>query len=326
MGETGGPTDEVERPPDVPPDATLVAVVPRRLTASSDPAQGEDVLARHPTLATAAKIGLDWAALSARARVDEMSAHFAGIEQERFYRIRRYQAMTGEKLVMACTTGIEAQLWTQQREARDHNTEHEMAHRAVTELQAYFLMAAGHDLANITGRVLALDPALRVHLLERLGTGFPVGGTGYNDYLSLNTGCAQAMRKVAKTSSYATLKLMPEAISRLVVDSQWTAMTDGRHGDFHRERTTSHGTVVLPERAWESAEGGSTLYIGGPETSAAAENLALERAGACMAALAVLTEQMKVLGAQVNAVLDEFCAVHAATAKGWLKRNVNPAE
>jgi hypothetical protein len=70
-----------------------------------------------------------------------------------------------------------------------------MAHRAVTELQAYYLMAAGHDLANITGRVLALDPALRVHLRKLLGTGFPVGRTGFHDYISLNISCARAMRR-----------------------------------------------------------------------------------------------------------------------------------
>ena len=249
---------------------------------------------------------MGWAGFGARARVDEMSAAYGGIEQERFYRIRRYQGMTGEKLIMACTTGVEAQLWRRRREGQCHNTEHEMAHRAVTELQAYFLMATGHDLANITGRVLALDPALRVRLLERLGTGFPVGATGFNDYVSLNAGCAQSMRKVSKASSYTTLKTAPDAISQLVVDTAWRAMTDGRHGEFHRERSPSHGSLVLPERAWELRDGVRTFYINGPETSAAAENLALERADACMDALKVLTVQMRSLGEVIDAVLEEF--------------------
>src|SRR5207247_9011103 len=41
----------------------------------------------------------------------------------------------------------------------------EMAQRALAELESYYVIGVGHALANMTGRVLALDPGLHQHLV-----------------------------------------------------------------------------------------------------------------------------------------------------------------
>lgn len=45
-----------------------------------------------------------------------------------------------------------------------------MCQRAMAELTAYFLLAAGHALVNITARTLAMEDDLRPYLLDRVGT------------------------------------------------------------------------------------------------------------------------------------------------------------
>jgi hypothetical protein len=287
-------------------EAQVGEVVPFRLTASSDARDGREVLATHSTLSAARAVALEWTGLSGTARIQESLASVAGLEYDRFYLLRRYQSMTGEKLALACTTGVEAELWRRAREGQKHSTEHEMAHRAVIELQAYFLLSAGHDLANITARALALDEALRVDLLEKVGSGFPVGGSSPENYIALNRDTIRGLCRVGRKSAYKSLKGMPEAVSRLFVNSAWARMTEGRHEEFHRERLPSHGSLVLSERAWVTHEGEPTLYIGFPETSTASEGLAQARGEVCMNALAVLANQMRTLGKQIDEALLEF--------------------
>jgi hypothetical protein len=293
-------------PSDTSADAQGVEGLPSRLTASSDARAGQEIRAKHPTLVAARAVALEWTRLSEIARRQESLAVIAGLEYDRFYSLRRYQSMTGEKLIMACTTAVEAELWKREREGQEHSTQHELAHRAVAELQTHFLLSTGHDLANITARALALDQSLHVVLLEKVGSGFPVGGTGPDNYIALNRDSVRALCKVARRSTYESLKDMPAALSLLLVDSAWTRMTEARHGEFHRERPSSHGSLILPERAWVTHEGEPTLYIGFPETSAASEGVAQDRSEVCMKALAILANQMETLGKRIDEALEEF--------------------
>ena len=78
-----------------------------------------------------------------------------------------------------------------------------MAQRALAELESYYVIGVGHALANMTGRVLALDSGLKPHLAVAKGieTTFTPLSDARGDWLSMNSRVAHALQKVARESS-----------------------------------------------------------------------------------------------------------------------------
>src|SRR6266487_544464 len=85
----------------------------------------------------------------------------------------------GERLALALAAVTEAELWSIYRQdvpseirqldemmKRAVKAGNEMAHRAMAELAAYYLLATGHVLANVTARALALDSELHPILFD----------------------------------------------------------------------------------------------------------------------------------------------------------------
>ncbi len=76
-------------------------------------------------------------------------------------------AGAGEQFALACTADheFEQSLIAEVSSASPvERVAAEMAKRALAELEAHFVIAAGHALANVTGRALALDADVRHRL------------------------------------------------------------------------------------------------------------------------------------------------------------------
>ena len=134
----------------------LAAVVPWRLCSGVSQAFSADLL---PCIN-----------LSKRWQFRGMLAEFwelASREKDRLYELAGYMAGAGEQLGLACLADHEFSLWSSadQSSAEPHEiVATEMAQRALAELESYYVIGVGHALANMTGRILALDPALKPHL------------------------------------------------------------------------------------------------------------------------------------------------------------------
>jgi hypothetical protein len=110
--------------------------------------------------------------LSKRWQFRGMLAEFwelASREKDRLYELAGYVAGAGEQLGLACLADHEFSLWSsvELSSAGPHEiVAAEMARRALAELESYYVIGVGHALANMTGRVLALDPDLKPHLVS----------------------------------------------------------------------------------------------------------------------------------------------------------------
>ncbi|HUY45212.1 MAG TPA: hypothetical protein VMV92_05755 [Streptosporangiaceae bacterium] len=129
----------------------------------------------------------------------------AGREKDRLYELAGYMAGAGEQLGLACLADHEFSQWTSAdlSSAQPHEkVAAEMAERALAELESYYVIGVGHALANLTGRVLALDPGLQQHLAaaKYIKTTFQPLSDAREDWLSMNSNVARALQKVAAKS------------------------------------------------------------------------------------------------------------------------------
>lgn len=234
----------------------VAGIVPLVLCVPFDPAAVRPVIERIPDLKRAADAAAAWQAYGAGSTWSEVWGSVHGLPRDRMAELRRYQAAAGEKLALACTTGVQAALWLHERADEDPvDPAREMAHRAVAEMQAYFLLSAGHDLVNITARILALDTDLHAALRDAAGSSFEPGSTERAAYLSLNKYDVADLAKAARGAArWPTLRDVVEPVRTLLGNAAWARMAADRDIVFHRQRTPSGGKAQDPGGGWEEAD------------------------------------------------------------------------
>ena len=164
----------------------------------------------------------------------------------------------------------------------------ELIRRGWAEHVMHWTMAAGHMLQNVVGRVTALDPTVRPHLVERqdatsetsrskaLGTAFPHESDAQPDWPTFNKRNANYVRRAAAASSVPEVVAAGELLHRGAVDPRWVAMSELRGEAFHRWRAQTAGVATTNRRATRIVgddgllPGGVVPDVRGPEGSAKA--------------------------------------------------------
>ena len=290
-------------------------VVPLRLTVPGDDVGGGRLLDEEGDLAEARATALDWQHAAVHTDVREASAVFCDLERGRMYHLIRYVAAAGEKLALACTAAVECALWVERRAApptlapKHEEGSWELAHRAVAELHTHYLLGAGHDLINMTARVLALDSELGVPLRAKFKSTFQVNVDGRSEYLPINKLKANALGEVASLTGSDLLKRVTEPVCRLVKDPSWESMLDIRNEHFHRVRPQSHGTRGLgPQDPWEDDGDDITITVGLPMIYREAEGLAAKMTQVNRMAQQALVAAMKNFWATFDPAVEALMA------------------
>lgn len=164
----------------------------------------------------------------------------------------------------------------------------ELVRRAWAEHVIHWTMAAGHMLLNVAGRAVALNPAVRPHLLERQGaksensrrkalrTEFPHESEANDDWPTFSKTNANYLKRSAAESVVPAVAAVGELVHRVAIDERWITMTDLRNEAFHRWRAQTLGVSTMARRATRVVgddgllPGGRLPDVGGPEGSAKA--------------------------------------------------------
>lgn len=190
----------------------------------------------------------------------------AGREKDRLYELAGYMAGAGEQLGLACLADHEFSLWesVDLSSAQSHEkVAAEMARRALAELESYYVIGVGHALANMTGRVLALDPDLKQHLAaaKYIETTFTPLSGARQDWLSMNSKVARALQKVAAKSAMPSFVHLADPAAELAGGDKWRALDEVRGEHFHRWRSQSIGMTGAPKSSPWSPDS-STMSVG----------------------------------------------------------------
>lgn len=299
-GDSGGDGDEF-------PDAHwLAGLVPRRLgpgLTMAIPAGSLPVL----------RLALGLQTLGARAHLWEA----AGGEENRMYEIAGCLAGMGEQLGLACTVERDYVGWETLDLDGDEAIEAEMAKRALAEVVAHYILAAGHGLTNVTGRSVALDHNLHELLQKQCKTSFPPLSDKREDWLSANRGMAKKLRCVARTSGIAEIRTVADPIAEMTGSNAWDDLIDGRGADFHRWRVQTAGIAGAAKRSpWQHREGVRTMELAfGQVLSADNEaRLAAETMAMAIAARAQLVAGIEAFMPMFQGAVG---ATTAMTLVGW---------
>jgi hypothetical protein len=293
----------------------LSGVSPGRLAAPTPLEEVRGVLQQDWWIAAQA-VALDWQAISVWADFWEFLA--PRVQYGRGRELAGLIADGGERLALALASVTEAELWHIYRqdippevrklgemERRSVNASNEMAHRAMAELASYYLLAAGHVLVNVTVRALALDTQLHPKLLDVLGSWYPVGSAGRDDWLSLNTETVRRLRRVARQAAKPAAQGLTESATALLMSPAWQEVDQLRGAHYHRRRPQSAGIDGVPLASpWTFSDGVSRMVAGGGQYTDG-DGLADKTTDLVRRALAELTAAMQRLLVQVQAVVEE---------------------
>ena len=176
----------------------------------------------------------------------------------------------------------------------------------MSELASYYLLAAGHTVANVTARALALDSRLHGKLLDLLGSWYPANSSEREDWLSLNKETVQQLRRVARQATIPTAKDLAEPPTILLMSQAWQDLDQLRGAHYHRRRPQSAGIAGVPLASpWRLANGAAHMDGGGGQYTDG-DGLADKTTELARRALGDLTSVMQQLLTQVQAVVGEM--------------------
>lgn len=119
--------------------------------------------------------------------------------------------------------------------------------RFFAEGQANQLVVAGHSVANLTLRLLAVHPNFDIApLAKALGVDeerFTPGSAHRNAWTSLNPATARALRDSAEALGQPSLVAFAETVEALVLDQRWQHLASLRNNQYHRWRGESPGVA-----------------------------------------------------------------------------------
>ncbi|MEN2741671.1 hypothetical protein ABCS02_28125 [Microbacterium sp. X-17] len=200
--------------------------------------------------------GVGW-----QAPLAEFQATMKGVPRGLGHALLSRIAATGEQLSLAWTALSDARRWLQP--GVDASTA-AMGGRALAETAGYFMIAAGHGLANATLRVLLLNENAR----EAAGgiSGIIVGDpftTETRGWISLERDAARKLRRYARAAGGDDALRLAEAVGELAKDPAWRELIDTRRRDFHQLRPQSVSGGVNPHNPWKpnGKEGSVVLRV-----------------------------------------------------------------
>jgi len=156
------------------------------------------------------------------------------------YEIAGIMAGMGEQLGLSCTAAREYLSWELVKADEGHALEPEAAKRALAEMIAHYVLAAGHGLINLTYRTLALDRGLEAELVST-GHFFPPLSDDRKHWLTANAKTAKAAKKLAAKSSVSAVAEVADPVWMLLSSHVWRDLDDCRGEDFHRRRSQTAG-------------------------------------------------------------------------------------
>jgi hypothetical protein len=211
----------------------LVALIPHRLcTTKRGKYPG-------PELRPYAQVSVDWQRTGANADFWGFGAAGLG-DSERLYEIRGMMAGIGEQLGLACLAHHEVSNWMALGKASRHRRiAREMSSRALVELQAHYVLAIGHAMVNLAGRVVALDGDVRSRLVKEFKTDFPPYSNERRDWIQISK--VTPLSLIAKSSQSDDLGVAVAPVLELAAASEWKRLEALRGQDFHRWRSQSAG-------------------------------------------------------------------------------------
>jgi hypothetical protein len=226
-------------------DADVVAQVLGRLTwtprGTALPAVPDDRL-------PVQQVALEWQQLGARAQFLELHGYTRGAPEGRISELVGRCASCGEQLGLAWTMDQELQRWLVAGRAEPGFA---MACRALAEMCGYFLLSAAHGLANLTVRTLTLSPdadaVLRRHRPK--AAGFQPFSDRRDAWPPLTGKLAEETIEAARTTRMSSVVELCEVLVDLTADSDWRAVEQRRHGDYHRWRPQGLPSGGVPTRS-----------------------------------------------------------------------------
>lgn len=162
----------------------------------------------------------------------------------------------GEQVMLACAAARDLAAAV----AAPESSRAELVRRAWAEHVIHWTMAAGHMLHNVAGRAVALDPAVRPHLLESrgavtdgarskaLGTVFPRESDAKKDWPTFNRFHARCLMRAAAEPDATEVVELGALGHRIAVDPRWIAMSSLRDESFHRWRAQTAGVSTMTRR------------------------------------------------------------------------------
>jgi hypothetical protein len=196
----------------------------------------------------------------------------------------------------------------------------EMVHRAMADMATHFLLAAGHALANVTVRTMALDARMHAHILDTLGSPSPVNSQSPRDWLSLNLDTVRQLRRVAKKSANPALQAIPNAATDLVLSRDWQELDQLRGSHYHRRRPQSAGIDGVPfANPWTFSNGVIAMNFGGGQYTDG-DSLAAETTDLARRVIARSSSAFTAMLPMVHAIIAELQQEHGRTMLGARSR------
>lgn len=178
----------------------------------------------------------------------------AGAQEGAGHALAGQMAATGEQLALAFAAAGEVRLWQARLAERGEDVIAEMSLRAMAEAHALFVIGAGHALANVAVRALALDADLRETLVKAFKTKtqtptFAPFSEKPIDWASLNSATAKRLEEVAGQLGQAEIVALIEPVAALGRSERWHELIDRRGTDFHRWRPQTHGIQGVAQQS-----------------------------------------------------------------------------
>lgn len=245
------------------------------------------------------------------------------VERGRSRELAGLLAGGGEQFALALAAVSEAELWSLHRrtnppdlnsgEGRVLDAGQEMAQRAMAELASYYLLGVGHTVANVTARTLALASDRHPHLVDALGSWFPVGSEESRDWLSLNRDTVRSLRRLAKAGS-AAVHVIAEPATALLQSPEWHELSRLRGAHYHRRRPQSAGVIGVPlANPWTFGDGVARMSLGASQYTDG-DNLAMNTTDLARRLSRVVASAQDDLRGKVTAVVQEMQTQFAQAA------------
>ena len=214
------------------------------------------------------QVSLAWQEVAISARMWELGATTRGTERNRTYALAGQMASVGEQLALAHGAAVEVARWRAYRESAKPDESHEMSMRGMAEAQCLFVIGAGHALANVAVRALALQPDRRAALGAKFKRGSAVPefrplSSAREDWVSMSPATSKKIRAVVARDGKGAVAELVQPVIELGLGQAWQSLTDRRGEDFHRWRPQSHGVVGVPrELPWKAGKNSLSMGLG----------------------------------------------------------------
>lgn len=231
-------------------DGQVVSVVLMTLSLPEVDVKAEDRAHRWAELST------EWQMLGTHSNWGEIHGTTSGVARGRMAEILGLAAAAGEQLGLALTCSLDAARWHQSAHGQADTLKHSVSARAFAEMTTYYILGAGHALANATARLLTIDSTCN----ERLNLA-PFDDSR-NAWPSYNSQSVTKMEQALSGLALPTAASLVGETRSLVDDDRWKALIKRRNSGYHRWRPQSVAGGTATSNPWTTtSQGDHTLGI-----------------------------------------------------------------